>query len=591
MLAKCADCDVMFDPRPTGRGPSRKRCPEHVKLRKRELMRARDMVARAKTWGVQTELVIAREVFERDGWMCHLCGEPIPVPLRGTPRILGGTHDPLSPVIDHVIPLSKGGPHTMENCRAAHWTCNASKFNTLSGDEPDAEVEPPPVSAIPPITPTSSPCELEGCERPRFARALCQGHYHRLRKYGDANRVRCGCGCGELITVAGHVRGLVYIDGHGVTGIADPPDVKLRKNLVPEPVSERGKSLHGLTDDCLVWAGSKHPAGYGRIYIRVPGQKRRGRVVQTHRLAYELANGEGSAHNLTIDHLCGVPLCCNPNHLEAVTIAENLRRAALVIVACPEGHPYDEHNTHRNPDGHRICRQCNTDRYHVATHGHEFVNDPANTSDLRRRCLICRQREESTPQFCPQGHEYTPENKRIDVQGKRVCQQCLWDRRHIPEFGHSFVPDPNGGSTKRQRCLVCHEAKPERTHCVNGHEYTDLTTEITAKGQRNCVVCRLNSKHVPTHGHDYVIDPDSPATSRQCLVCVEAKRSTPQFCPYGHEFTPENTRLKQGWRNCRACERNRGHQKLFGHDFVLGPNRGKQVRCQRCANERAERQP
>lgn len=513
MLAKCADCDVMFDPRPTGRGPSRKRCPEHVKLRKRELMRARDMVARATSWGVQTELVIAREVFERDGWMCHLCGDPIPEPLRGTPRILGGTHDPLSPVIDHVIPLSKGGPHTMENCRAAHWTCNASKFNTLSGDEPDAEVEPPPVSAIPPITPTSSPCELEGCERPRFARALCQGHYHRLRKYGDANRVRCGCGCGELITVAGHVRGLVYIDGHGVTGIADPPDVKLRKNLVPEPVSERGQSFHGLTDDCLVWTGSKHPAGYGRIYIRVPGQKRRGRVVQAHRLAYELANGEGSAHNLTIDHLCGVPLCCNTNHLEAVTIAENLRRAAVVIVACPEGHPYDEHNTHRNPDGHRVCRQCNTDRYHVATHGHEFVNDPANTSDLRRRCLICRQREESTPQFCPQGHEYTPENKRIDVQGKRVCQQCLWDRRHIPEFGHSFVPDPNGGSTKRQRCLVCHEAKPERTHCVNGHEYTDLTTEITAKGQRNCVVCRLNSKHVPAHGHDYVIDPDSPATS------------------------------------------------------------------------------
>ncbi|WP_051636969.1 HNH endonuclease [Rhodococcus sp. UNC363MFTsu5.1] len=554
----------------------------HVKLRKQELMRARDMLNRAQEWGVETEFVIAREVFERDGWICHLCGETIPELLRAT-RVLGGTHEPLSPVIDHVVPLSKGGPHTMENCRAAHWTCNARKYNTLSDTATPDDEALPTVPTQPRTEVEGRRCELVGCARPHYARGLCAPHYKRLRKYGDPNKVRCGCGCGELIMVGGHVAVVTYIDGHGLTGIADSPEAKLRANVTTQAVSERGKTFHGLTDDCVVWTGAKNPAGYGRVYLRVPGRKRKGRSAQVHRLAYELANGDGSAHTLTIDHLCGVRLCCNPNHLEAVTIAENLRRAAVVIMACPEGHPYGADNTDYSPDGHRRCRQCNTDRYHVASHGHAFVADPDNPSEVRRRCLICRQREESTPQFCPYGHEYTPENKRIDTQGKRVCQQCLWDRTHLPQFGHSFLPDPNGGSDKRRRCLTCHESKPERTHCVNGHEYTELTAEYTAKGQRNCVMCRLNAKHVQTHGHEYVIDPDSPATARRCLVCAEAKRATPQFCPYGHEFTPENTRLKSGSRNCRACERNRNHRRLFDHDFVADPHSGKRVRCLHCA--------
>ncbi|PWD41354.1 hypothetical protein ACN93_19585 [Gordonia paraffinivorans] len=582
MLVKCADCDLLFDPRPSGRGPSRERCDTHVRLRKRELARARDMVNRAKEWGVETELVIAREVFERDAWICHLCGELIPETLR-SPRILGGTYEPLAPVVDHVIPLSKGGPHTLQNCRAAHWTCNARKFNIESGVIPPPQEESAkPSNRI--SRPTGRRCTLDGCERAAASKGLCGAHARRLKRYGDANKVKCGCGCGELVAVAPSVAvAVVYLDGHGVMGgITDLPEVKLKKGLVPQPVSERGRRFHGLTDECQVWSGSKNKMGYGRMYIQVAGQKRRGRVIQVHRLAYELANGEGSAHNLTIDHLCGIPSCCNPNHLEAVTIAENVRRASIVIGACPKGHPYDDENTLYSLNGHRRCRQCSTDVYHIATHGHEFVNDPENRSERRRRCLVCRRREETTPQFCPQGHEYTPENKRIDSKGKRVCQQCLWDRRHIPDFGHPFVPDPDYGSEKRSRCVTCHDAKPERTHCINGHEYTDLTTEYTAKGQRNCVQCRLNAAHLPRHGHEYIIDADNPTKMRRCLVCLEAKQATPQKCPRGHEFTPENTRMNRGWRNCRTCERNRQHRKLFGHDFVADPNGGKRARCGTC---------
>lgn len=34
-------------------------------------------------------------------------------------------------------------------------------------------------------------------------------------------------------------------------------------------------------------------------------------------------------HGLEIDHLCNKPTCCNPDHLEAVTRAENERRYSI----------------------------------------------------------------------------------------------------------------------------------------------------------------------------------------------------------------------------------------------------------------------
>jgi hypothetical protein len=44
-----------------------------------------------------------------------------------------------------------------------------------------------------------------------------------------------------------------------------------------------------------------------------------------HRIAYEDAKGE-IPEGYTIDHLCRVRNCINPEHLEAVTLAENIRR-------------------------------------------------------------------------------------------------------------------------------------------------------------------------------------------------------------------------------------------------------------------------
>lgn len=582
-LVKCLDCDTMLHPSPNGKGPPRLRCDVHRTLRKKQLQRARTAQLRAQEWGVVTELIIADEVFERDDWVCHLCGEPVPENLR-TSGFRSGIYEPLAPVVDHVVPLSKGGPHTMDNCRLAHWTCNAKKFDRegLSA----AEAEPIPDIAAHVV----NKCSVEGCGREVRTKRLCVTHYQRNYRFGNPLTLKCGCGCGEFVSVDPSWTGLFYIDGHGVQSNAVEPAELLRQNLVAQPVSSRGSELYGLTDDCQIWTGPKVPKGYGVINIRAGKRITRRELV--HRMAYQLAHGEGSLHGLTVDHLCGVPLCCNPNHLEAVTNSENTRRAALVVTACPKGHAYDEENTlYAGDDGHRVCRQCNRNRYHLRTLGHDFVLDPENSSTKRQRCLTCRLEAESKPAFCPHGHEFTPENKKIDGQGKRVCIQCTRNRSHIASFGHEFVIDPSNPSPKRQRCLICVKAADPVTHCLHGHEYTELTTEFSPKGHRKCVQCRLNKTHVPRFGHEYAIDPAyKPGSVRRCMICEQRKEAErPTHCVNGHEFTPQNTEYHstRGNRICLQCRLDSTHVPTFGHSFVVDPNHtGKLRRCVVCRESR-----
>lgn len=60
-----------------------------------------------------------RDVFIRDNWVCHLCGEAIDPDLPRT--------DSMGATIDHVMPLARGGDDSLENVRAAHFLCNVRK--------------------------------------------------------------------------------------------------------------------------------------------------------------------------------------------------------------------------------------------------------------------------------------------------------------------------------------------------------------------------------------------------------------------------------------------------------------------------------
>lgn len=67
--------------------------------------------------------VVRREVFARDAYMCKLCGEPLDMSKQAP--------HPLSPSIDHVIPLANGGTHEPGNVQAAHFLCNSVKSNKV----------------------------------------------------------------------------------------------------------------------------------------------------------------------------------------------------------------------------------------------------------------------------------------------------------------------------------------------------------------------------------------------------------------------------------------------------------------------------
>lgn len=60
-----------------------------------------------------------RAIIAKAGGPCHICGRPIDY---GLPHL-----DPLSFVVDHVIPLALGGPDTLANKLPAHRSCNRDK--------------------------------------------------------------------------------------------------------------------------------------------------------------------------------------------------------------------------------------------------------------------------------------------------------------------------------------------------------------------------------------------------------------------------------------------------------------------------------
>ena len=81
--------------------------------------RAKAHYRRAVRRGVEAEKFSPREIHERDGWICQLCDEPVDQDLAWP--------DPLSASLDHIIPLSHGGPHTRANTRLAHLVCNTRR--------------------------------------------------------------------------------------------------------------------------------------------------------------------------------------------------------------------------------------------------------------------------------------------------------------------------------------------------------------------------------------------------------------------------------------------------------------------------------
>lgn len=124
---------------------------------------------------------------------------------------------------------------------------------------------------------------------------------------------------------------------------------------------DRIESKINKSETCWLWISGINRSGYGFASWQ-------GKRILTHRLMYELLVGP-VPEGLQIDHLCRNRACCNPAHLEVVTLRENVRRRGggqsridREKTHCPKSHPYDEKNTYKDKRGRRYCRSCHRER-------------------------------------------------------------------------------------------------------------------------------------------------------------------------------------------------------------------------------------
>jgi len=175
-------------------------------------------------------------------------------------------------------------------------------------------------------------CAVAECRKPSETRGWCSIHYRRWKAHGDPNKT-------------------------------------LRPQLVKGTVKVRFWSKIALpnADGCMIWLDSTDKGGYGVFRLG-------NRQIRVHRLAYELLVGP-IPDEMVLDHVrawgCADKRCCNPDHLEPVTTAENTRRSGAwehnaKKTHCKYGHPYDEKNTRytKGKSGiQRGCKKCDARRH------------------------------------------------------------------------------------------------------------------------------------------------------------------------------------------------------------------------------------
>lgn len=161
-------------------------------------------------------------------------------------------------------------------------------------------------------------CDIDDCRNPHYGRGWCSKHYKRWKKTGD-------------------------------------PATTLWETRSTDRFWAKVKRGEG----CWEWTAYKDPLGYGRLTVNRESWL-------AHRRSWVLSGRTFPQDRPMLDHLCRNPSCVRPDHLEPVTMQENIKRGRpssadlrRAATHCKHGHPFSGENTYRSPTtGLRSCRTC-----------------------------------------------------------------------------------------------------------------------------------------------------------------------------------------------------------------------------------------
>ena len=187
-------------------------------------------------------------------------------------------------------------------------------------------------------------CTVSGCPEDSWKKGLCSVHYSRWYKHGDplAGRGHYRVPQSESGKRLSSKRDALV--SYSQPGKGGPPSDKIVDGIIVMP------------DGCWEHVNKVAPTGYNHVYHN-------GGPRIAHRVIYEWLVGPIES-GLVLDHLCRNRGCCNPEHLEQVTIGENARRGHsptginIQKTHCPYGHPLSGENLYVKPNGSRNCRKC-----------------------------------------------------------------------------------------------------------------------------------------------------------------------------------------------------------------------------------------
>lgn len=168
-------------------------------------------------------------------------------------------------------------------------------------------------------------CSIDECEDLAKARGWCAKHWKRWKTHGDP----------EYMKSSGYVRG-------------GTDEERFWAKVEP-------------TGFCWLWKGSRGRYGHGYFNLGADFGRR---GITAHKFSYETLVGM-VPDGLELDHLCRIPWCVNPDHLQPVTHAENIRRGFAPTMqlnrrqVCAEGHDTsDDKDVYISKTGRRTCRIC-----------------------------------------------------------------------------------------------------------------------------------------------------------------------------------------------------------------------------------------